>query len=321
MTRVRLRLDPWPGEYESPFQVDDIGEEADPSVRTEVEGVGWRAVEPEERVRPDPIYFIDGVRRIDARIVADDGTGRINYGILGSVAVGAVRVERETASFERLTVKRYVVLGNGLAAEPQSLRVGQADLVFEPYTAGESTPHAPVLRLQELMRREEALLAEQLAASGCTFADGPLTYFSELKVPTVGIIKRIFKAYLSESTFPLVGQLCAGQRTPVFYITAGKYDRYSWYLRVRSPRPMDHQAAGVLRLEVRSGIGLDRAVELAGVSAACIPSFVADSFRDPRSPQNLMPISALEQELRHRLGDRFAVRRAIESKLFGESGP
>lgn len=322
MTPIRLRLDPWPGEYESPFQVEGLEEDDVPSVRTDVEGIGWRAVEPQDRIRPDLIHFIDGVRRIDARIIGDDGTSRINYGVLGSIAVGAVRVERASASFERLTVKRFVVLGNGVSTEPQYLRVGHADLVFEPHAAGEGTPNAPVLMLQELMRREEAALAQELATtSGCTFADGPLTYFSELKLPTIGIIKRIFKAYLSETTFPLVGQLSAGQRTPVFYITEGKYDRYSWYLRVRAPRPMDYAAAGVMRLEVRSGIGLERAVELADASAACIPSFAGDPFRDPRSPQNLLPIGALEQELRHRMGDRFAVRRAIESKLFEENGP
>ncbi len=82
---------------------------------------------------------------------------------------------------------------------------------------------------------------------------------------------------------------------------------------------MDHDVAGVLRLEVRSGIGLERAVGLADLSASCIPGFAGDSFRDPRSPQNLLPIGSLENELRHRLGDSLAIRRAIEMKLFALS--
>lgn len=320
MTNVRLRLDPWPGEYESPFQVEELEEDQVATVRTDVEGIDWQAVDPGENRRPDVIHFVDGVRRIDARIICDDGTGRINFGLLGSIAVGAVRVEGARASFEQPTVGRYVIVGNGLAVEQQHVRIGNADLVFEPHPAADSTPHAPLLMLQELMRREEARLAEQLAASsGCIFSDGPLTYFSEVRLPTIGIVKRIFKPYLSESTFALVSQLGAGQRTPVFYITEGKYGRYSWYLRVRAPRAMDYAAAGVLRLEVRSGVGLERAVELANLSAACIPGFVADPFRDPRSPQNLLPVGALEQELRHRLGDALAVRRVIETKLFTES--
>ena len=72
----------------------------------------------------------------------------------------------------------------------------------------------------------------------------------------------------------------------------------------------------MLRLEVRSGVGLARAVELADLSAGCIPAFSGDSFRDPRSPQNLLPVGSLERELRHRLGDAMAIRRAIETKLF-----
>jgi hypothetical protein len=82
---------------------------------------------------------------------------------------------------------------------------------------------------------------------------------------------------------------------------------------------MDHEVAGVLRLEVRSGVGLERALELADLSASCIPAFAGNSFRDPRSPQNLLPVGSLEQELRHRLGDAMAIRRAIELKLFNMS--
>jgi len=58
---------------------------------------------------------------------------------------------------------------------------------------------------------------------------------------------------------------------------------------------------------------------LANLSASCIPAFAGDSTRDPRAPQNLLPIGALEQELRHRLGDSIAIRRAIERVLFERS--
>jgi hypothetical protein len=68
-------------------------------------------------------------------------------------------------------------------------------------------------------------------------------------------------------------------------------------------------------------VGLDRALELADLSATCIPIFVAESFRDPRSPQNLLPVGALEQELRRRLGDPISIRRAIETRLFALSQP
>jgi len=72
----------------------------------------------------------------------------------------------------------------------------------------------------------------------------------------------------------------------------------------------------VLRLEVRSGAGLEKARRLADLSASCIPSFAGDAFRDPRAPQNLLPIGALENQLRHQLGDPLTIRRAIEARLF-----
>ena len=325
MTAIRLRLDPWPAEYESSFQIDDFEQDAG-KVETDVEGIGWRAVEPQPRVRPEPIHFIDGVRRVEARIIIDDESGRIIRGLLGSIGVGTVRVEQSLATFQEIGIQRWIVVGAGVAlddkviAEANHLRIGNADLIFEPVAVPDNTPAAAIARLQNCMRDAEARLAEELSPeSACVFADGPLTYFSGIKQPAVGVIKRLVEPYLPASQFDLVRQLRTGQRTPLFVITKAKYDRYSWYLRVGMPRAMDHDVAGVLRLEVRSGIGLERAIEIANLSTSCLPSFAGDSFRDPRSPQNLLPIGSLENELRHRLGDSLAIRRAIETKLFGMS--
>jgi hypothetical protein len=317
MKPIRLRLDPWPAEYESPFQIDEIQEEADATVDTAIESVGWQAVEPSDRERPKLIHFVDGVRRVEARIIVDDGSGRIIRGLFGSAAVGAVRVEQNQAGFEEINVRRYLITGSGISVEMESVPVGNGELSFDACSVPDSAPTAPLLGLQNLMRTEEAGIAASLSAgSACVFADGPLTYFTTFNLSTVGIVKRLFKPYLSAASFMLVQQLQIGQRTPVFAITDTKYDRYSWYLRIGKPRVMDHEVAGVVRLEVRSGVGLARAVELANLSASCIPAFAGESFRDPRSPQNLLPVGALEQELRHRLGDAMAIRRAIETKLF-----
>jgi uncharacterized protein len=326
MRHTRLRLDPWPAEYESSFQVDEFEPESEGKVETDVEGIGWRLVEPQRRVRPEPLHFVDGVRRVEARIILDDESGRVIRGLFGSVGVGTVRIEESLATFQEIRIRRCIVVGAGVPlddkviAEARSLKIGNADLVFEPVAVPENTPAAAVAGLQNCMRDAEARLAEELSTeSACVFADGPLTYFSGIKQPAVGVIKRLIEPYLPVSQFELVRQLRTGQRTPLFVITKAKYDRYSWYLRVGMPRAMDHDVAGVLRLEVRSGIGLERAVEIADLSASCLPGFAGDSFRDPRSPQNLLPIGSLENELRHRLGDSLAIRRAIEVKLFGMS--
>ena len=50
------------------------------------------------RERPALIHFVDGVRRVEARIIVDDNSGRIIRGLFGSAAVGAVRVEQNQAT-------------------------------------------------------------------------------------------------------------------------------------------------------------------------------------------------------------------------------
>ena len=321
MVKARLRLDPWPADYESPFQIDDFDDAADEKVDNTVEGIPWQAVPPPKpRPRLEPLHFVDGVRRVEARVIVDDGSGQIIRGLFGSAAVGAVRVEQEQANFEGIRVVRYLIAGTGRTVEGETLKVGNTELFFEPCSEPDASPTAPLQCLQNLMRTEEASLAESVSSeSACVFADGPLTYFTTFNLSTVGVVKRLFKSYLDAQSFALVYQLAVGERTPIFAITDGKYDRYSWYLRVGKPRTMDHAAAGVLRLELRSGVGLSRAIELADLSATCIPAFVAESFRDPRAPQNLLPVGSLEQELRHRLGDGLTIRRTIEESLFASS--
>ena len=320
---MMIRIDPWPAEYESAFQIEEHEPDSEGKVYTEVENIEWSAVEPKPGPRPEPLHFVDGVRRVETRIILDDETGRIIRGLFGSFAVGCVRVEQNTAAFQEIRVGRRIVVGTGAPLEDQviadanSVKIGNTELTFEPVAASDNKPAAAVECLQNSMREAEARLAEELSRdSACVFADGPLTYFAGINQPAVGVIKRLVEAYLPSPQFDLVRRLRTGRRTPLFMITKGQYDRYSWYLRVGEPRAVDHDVAGVLRLEVRTGLGLQRAIELADLSSTCLPNFTAESFRDPRSPQNLMPVGSLENELRHRLGDSLTIRRAIETRLF-----
>jgi len=115
--------------------------------------------------------------------------------------------------------------------------------------------------LQNLMRTGEAALGASLLGPGtCVFADGPLNYFTSATDALVGVIKRIFLPYLDAGHFALVGQLAPGERTPLFSIRDGKYDRYSWFQRLAMPRAMEHSLAGIIRLEVRAALGCNRQV-------------------------------------------------------------
>jgi hypothetical protein len=111
-----------------------------------------------------------------------------------------------------------------------------------------------------------------------------------------------------------------GQRTPIFAFGNQAVDRYAWYARVATPAALEQALVGVVRCEVRTEWGLERAVELANLTANALPRYASDSARDPRAPQNLYPIGALEKELRHRLGDRKIIRRALIEHMHATGG-
>jgi len=313
--RTVLRLDPWPPEYESAVQFGDFQEEAAGAIDTTVEMPAWEPLRPQSRCGPPNLCFVDGVRRVEARVIADVD-GKPVHGLFGSVAVGCARVSGKDASFSDLKVERFLILGAGLK-QSDVIRVGNRNLRFEGVSSAFNSPTEILGELQNFMRTLEANLGQRLASSGeCVFADGPLTYYAIATQEVVGIIKSIYLPYLSPSHFAIVTTLESGCRTPLFAIQDGKYNRYSWFLRVARGRALDHSLAGILRLEVREAVGKDTAKEMADLSATELPRLASSSLRDARAPQNLVPIGALEGELRRQLGDAVLVRRGIEQKLW-----
>src|SRR5262249_12888642 len=138
---------------------------------------------------------------------------------------------------------------------------------------------------------------------------------STAKQALVGIIKRIHRLYLPGECLALLAQLRAEERTPLFLIHDNKYDRYSCYLRLSQPQQIEHPLAGIVRLEVRAAVNLAKIVNLVNYATYQLPRFASSPIRDPRAPQNLVPIGALEDELRRRLGDPVFIRRAIEERI------
>nr|BFE68778.1 hypothetical protein GCM10020092_020790 [Actinoplanes digitatis] len=62
-------------------------------------------------------------------------------------------------------------------------------------------------------------------------------------------------------------------------------------------------------------------MELAEISSAVLPRFASSAYKDPRAPQNLVPIAGLERRLRGLLGDSRVLHRALtlataRSRLF-----
>jgi hypothetical protein len=313
--RHALRLDPWGAEYEGSIQ---IGNEEEPvAVDIRVEQAGWGAIRPSPAPPPRPIAFVDGVRRVEHRLLVAD-EDRTVFGLLGSFGAGAVLVDgRARVAHER--IGRVLVTGGGLKLDAFVAPVdGRGSLIFAPESEPDNTPVAPVEGLQKAMRREEASLAERLSTEAeVVFLDGPLTFLTAARGSVVGFVKRLLRSYLDPSAHALLPRLAVGERTPLFLVP-GREPRYSWYVRIARGRAIESALTGVVRLEARAARGLAESKALADLSAREMPRFASTATHDPRAPQNLFPIGALEGRLKHLLGDPAVVRRAIEARLHSE---
>jgi len=314
--RYTLRLDPWAAEFDGMVQVSEEEEAVPVDIR--VEQAAWAAIRPPPAPSPRRLAFVDGVRRIEHRLLIGDGE-RTVFGLLGSFGVGAVVVDG-AARVEHETIGRVAVSGGGLSLDPFVAPVGgPGALHFQPRTEPDNTPVAPVEGLQKAMRHGEASLAERLSAEvEVVFLDGPLTFLTAAaRGSVVGFVKRLQRNYLDPSAHALLPRLDVGERTPLFRI-AGREPRYSWYVRIARGRPIESALTGVARLEAPAGRGLAEARALADLSAREMRRFASDATRDPRAPQNLFPIGGLEARLKHLLGDAAVVRRAVEAQLHSE---
>jgi len=318
----RLRIDPWEVDYGDQTPLAPADDQPDERVDHEVEvgDAAWQAITPPSGSAPHQrVIFIDGVRRMEARIHARQGEQLI-YGGFGSFAVGAVEVENSSASFSEVRVFRTVVLGSGERL-PGRVHV-RPNLVYE----SESTPltevDGPLRHVQKSMRLAEATLARDLCREDTlTIVDGPLSFEPERRGVALGYIKRVHELYLPSKFMPLLATLPAGTRTPMFGIQTAKsgFARYSWFQRLAEPGPGATEMHGIVRLEVAANVGVDTARELANAATTWLPRTAPKRARDPRSPQNLLPIGALEQKLRVALGDSRLFRRWIEALVAKEA--
>jgi hypothetical protein len=315
---VVLRADPWNPDYGMGFQVavEERPLSADHSVETE----DWSAPISPTAGAPGPIWFVDGVRRVELRLIVEDGDRRAP-GLFGSYAVGAVRCDG-AASFADHVVGRAVAAGGGIMPEPVQIKYGGATLGFEPHCDPGSEPDRPLWTLQQRMQGAEGLLATRIAGADdpgrVVVVDGPLTFSGHSRAPVVGMIKRFVRHYLEQSQESLLAKLGPGQRTPLFELGDGQdpLHRFAWYTRLVELRAPWHDQAGIVRCEVRAGLGLAQAVGLADAVTVALPRY-AGRPSDPRAPQNLAPVGGLERWLRHRMGDQRFIRRGLLQWMVG----
>ena len=71
--------------------------------------------------------------------------------------------------------------------------------------------------------------------------------------------------------------------------------------------------SGTVRLECSADLPSAEVIRLADLTTRLLPPLASSPHKDPRAPQNLVPIGGLERELRHRLGDQQLLYRSLRA--------
>jgi hypothetical protein len=111
---ARIFVETWSPEYGAPLDPDEALAPAEGSVDDTVETAEWAPRDGRDD-GVDRVAFVDGVRRVDARLTIDDPLEGPLPGICGTFAVGAVVWDRAApgATVEAERVERVAVLGGG----------------------------------------------------------------------------------------------------------------------------------------------------------------------------------------------------------------
>ena len=323
---MRISVESWGPDYGGELELGPQDATVE-TIDVTCEGRPW---EPVAATCPDglagsPLAFVDGTRRMDARLFMMDGGSAPIPGVAGSVGVGAVECDPfgsppapgssignwyapRRAQIVECRITRYLAMGEGKSL---SLPAGPG-LEFEamPHPARELDQLADAIH--DRMRTNEADLAAELAKEGrLVFLDGPLAKMRPGPARVIAYIKSHNRRYLGEDEEAILGKLGCGERTPMFAFGEPR-PRYSWYLRLCALDETQHSWHGLVRCEVPAAVSRDVAVELANASASLLPRFASLPHWDQRAPQNLVPIAGLEKKMRHLLGDRVLVNRMIK---------
>jgi hypothetical protein len=322
---VTFSVDPWDPSYGVAYDEDLTGEApagestAELVLDLELPADQWRPLTPDASVAPpDTVLFLDGVRRIDARVWVhggghNHGAGQ-NHGaqpapgIAASYAAGLVCLNGSARIFD-VAVQRGLFTS---AADVAAIDCRHA--TYPAWTAAGPGIDKLSLALQQRLSDAEVQLAlvfrsQHPAAGDLLFVDGPLRGRTHLE-RTIGYIKTHHTTYLPAAQAAVVGALRPGERTPAFTMGTS-WRRNSWYLRLAGEP--DVPWAGVVRLECSADLAAPEVVRLADLSALLLPPLASSPHKDPRAPQNLVPIGGLERELRRRLGDQQLLYRALRA--------
>ena len=311
---VAFSVDPWDPGYGMALGEELDGgaleeSSAELDLDLELPAADWRPLDPDLAPQPPgTLLFLDGVRRIDARIWMHGSDPQPAAGIAASFAAGIVCCDG-AAHIAGVNVQRGLFTGYPDAADLVT-RHARYPARVAPGGGIDQLSNA----LQQCLTDAEVQLAmtfrgEYPADDDLLIVDGPLRGRTHLP-RIVGYIKTHHKSYLPADQAAVVVALQPGQRTPAFTMGTS-WRRTSWYLQL--PATAGVPWSGVVRLECPADLPRPQVTDLADLTARLLPRFASTPHKDPRAPQNLVPIGGLERELRRRLGDQQLLYRSLRA--------
>ena len=331
---MHLRLDPWAAEYNTAYFAEEATPDETVHVDPHVEADMWRPISPKslDSLYED-LFFTDGSRRVEARVLLEDERKQIAFGAIGTFGIGVVSCcskGSRKACFVDLErevnvrgVRRICTLSGGhtLASFDviSSLKGQLGQLNYTVVSTEERDADAVVRRIQFEMLNAERALASSLTdyfPNSLVLSDGPRPRIGNAP-NVVGYIKTHHTLPLESEHLEIVRQLEEGQRSPLYLVRDGDKSQavFEWFLRLRDPRPWLYSFAGIVRLQAYAGSQpeetLERTCHLADWLSTLLPRFATRQHQDPRAPQQLLPVRALESELGRKMGNAQIVRRRI----------
>lgn len=334
---MRFHVDGWDPSYGSSVDgAEGAVIDSSAKVNTDVETVAadWAPVPPSRVTLPEAVLFVDGVRRIEARLwieqpdTADPATGEVLtegaavMALCASYAAGTVCCCAAGAHVLTTACRRGLFT---TAVNAEDVVTSAGDYLVNVTVDNPDENLAVLLgaALQRNLAELEVIVAAN-ARSGLVehgvsegqdllVIDGPLRGRTHLP-RALGLIKSHRASYLPPGQNNVVARLKAGERTPVF-LMGTSWDRHSWYLRL--PCRPGAPWAGIVRVECAADLAAARVVDLANLSQVVLPEYASEEYKDTRAPQNLVSVAGLERELRRRLGNQQLLTRALRVAATG----
>jgi hypothetical protein len=306
---VRLFVDGWdPGYGASVDSADGPNERSSAELDADVEhpAASWQPLRaPADVCCPETVLLVDGVRRIDAGVWVTDDDGTPHRGLAASYAAGVVRCDlgRGAAEVAGAQVRRGL-----FTSSPSAVDVAAGSVRYTAHQMRRDDQATLTGGVQaQLAALEAGVSGESRVDEDLLVVDGPLRGRQHLP-RALGYVKTHRVEYLPAELTAVVTALAPGERTPVFHVGTS-WHRYAWYLRL--PTTSRAPWAGVVRIECAAELSVEQAVALADRSAVTLPRFASTAYKDPRAPQNLVPIAGLERRLRAMLGDARLLYRTL----------